>query len=466
VTRPATVHVFATIAALLIFAPTAHAQGTVYRLVDLGPADVPLVYPTGINQNGQVSGWMLTFPVPGQQRIVRSVDDRFVIPPGLEEVTGFADAINASGDLTGGMTVMTPFGILATHAWRYRDANGLEDLGTLGGDQAVGGSINHLGQVVGSSRLTFFTFTFHAFVAMPGQPMRDIGTLGGAFSSASGINDAGQIAGYAQTPDGLYHLFLYTAAAGMQDLGAPSASSFIARINEAGQIAGSASMPNFHTHAIRYTPGFGILDFHPFSVGSSGSLGINDRGEVVGGFGGTQETNTYEHAFIYTDAEGFVDLNTRIVSGPPGWLLERAVAINNAGEIVGEARVAPTLELTHGFKLVPVDVTAPVISASSAKPNVLWPPDGRFVPVQLFVDVTDNKDPSPRCRVEGVSVSEAESDGDAIVTSDLSVELRAKRAGNSEDGRVYTIGIVCTDASGNAARASVTVNVPHESGGQ
>jgi hypothetical protein len=41
---------FGTIAALLICAPTAHAQGTVYRLIDLGPADVPLVYPTGINE--------------------------------------------------------------------------------------------------------------------------------------------------------------------------------------------------------------------------------------------------------------------------------------------------------------------------------------------------------------------------------------------------------------------------------
>ena len=83
-------------------------------------------------------------------------------------------------------------------------------------------------------------------------------------------------------PDGLYHLLLHTAAAGMQDLGAPSAPTFIARINEAGQIAGSASMPNFHTHAIRYTPGFGILDFHPFSVGSSSSFGINDRVYTIG----------------------------------------------------------------------------------------------------------------------------------------------------------------------------------------
>jgi hypothetical protein len=111
-------------------------------------------------------------------------------------------------------------------------------------------------------------------------------------------------------------------------------------------------------------------------------------------FGGTPETLRFQHACFYNDVEGFVDLNTRIVSGPQGWILESAVGINDLGEIVGEARVSQLLELTRGFKLVPVDVPAPVISASSAKPNVLWPPDGHLVPVQFFVDVTDNKDPS------------------------------------------------------------------------
>lgn len=464
-TRPIIDRVLLTITVVLALASIVHAQGTVYRLVDLGPTDAPLVYPTDINGNGQVSGWMLTLPL-GQPRIVRSVHDGFVIPSGLEQVSGFANAINAVGDLTGGMTVTTPSGIPATHAWRYSDANGLEDLGTIGGDVAAGAAINRYGQVVGSSRLAFFDTTFHAFVATPGQGMRDLGTLGGGSSSASSINDTGDVAGYAQAADGLYHLFVYTPATGMQDLGAPSAPSFLARINEAGQIAGSTSVPNFHTHAIRYTPGVGIVDLHPFSVGSSSSRGINDHGDVVGGFGGTPSTNTFGHAFIYTDAEGFVDLNTRVVAGPQGWILESAVGINNAGEIVGEARVPPLLELTRGFKLIPADVSAPVIAASSATPNVLWPPDGSLVPVRLSVDVTDNKDPSPRCRVEGVSISEPDSTADAIVVSDLLVQLRATRAGGSETGRVYTIAIVCTDASGNAAHASVEVAVPHDGGGK
>jgi probable HAF family extracellular repeat protein len=207
------------------------------------------------------------------------------------------------------------------------------------------------------------------------------------------------------------------------------------------------------------------FDVHPFTLGSSGSLGINDRGDVVGTFGGTPETLRFQHAFFYNDVEGFVDLNTRIVSGPQGWILERAVGINEAGEIVGEARVPPLLELTRGFKLIPADITAPVISASSATPNVLWPPDARLVPVHVTVDVTDDSDPSPRCSVGGVAISEDDSEGDAIVDGDLSLLLRAERAGNSQDGRRYTIAITCMDASGHAADTSVVVTVPRDKGG-
>jgi len=73
---------------------------------------------------------------------------------------------------------------------------------------------------------------------------------------------------------------------------------------------------------------------------------------------------------------------------------------------------------------------------------------------------------SPRCRVDRVSISDPDAEGDATVVSELSLQLRAKRAGGSQVGRIYTIDIVCTDASGNAAQAQVTVTVPHDSGGQ
>ena len=61
--------------------------------------------------------------------------------------------------------------------------------------------------------------------------------------------------------------------------------------------------------------------------------------------------------------------------------------------------------------------------------------------------------------------ADGQGDGDTapdwVLTGDHALKLRAERAGNGS-GRVYTITIQATDASGNAAAAEVTVTVPHD----
>ncbi len=52
------------------------------------------------------------------------------------------------------------------------------------------------------------------------------------------------------------------------------------------------------------------------------------------------------------------------------------------------------------------DAGAPVITALTASPQVLWPPTRELVPVELDVTVTDNDDPMPSCQVVSVSVNE------------------------------------------------------------
>ena len=49
---------------------------------------------------------------------------------------------------------------------------------------------------------------------------------------------------------------------------------------------------------------------------------------------------------------------------------------------------------------------------------------------------------------------------DAVVVDAHHVLLLAERAGNGS-GRIYTITITSTDASGNSAESTVTVTVPH-----
>lgn len=58
-------------------------------------------------------------------------------------------------------------------------------------------------------------------------------------------------------------------------------------------------------------------------MGRFTALALNDAGDVVG-----------DGAFLYTDREGLVDLNTRLGTRKD-WVLKRAAHINNAGQIVG-----------------------------------------------------------------------------------------------------------------------------------
>ena len=52
---------------------------------------------------------------------------------------------------------------------------------------------------------------------------------------------------------------------------------------------------------------------------------------------------------------------------------------------------------------------------------------------------------------------------DSQITGNLTLNVRAERAGTG-NGRVYTLVVTCTDASGNAMQKTVFVRVPHDPG--
>jgi hypothetical protein len=114
-----------------------------------------------------------------------------------------------------------------------------------------------------------------------------------------------------------------------------------------------------------------------------------------------------------------------------------------------------------------VDTTAPTLTAVQAAPKVLKPPNHKMVPVTVAVSATDSCDAAPVCKLTVVTSNEPENgpgDGntspDWELTGPLTVSLRAERAGNG-GGRVYTLAVECTDATGNAAQGTTTVSVPH-----
>lgn len=118
-----------------------------------------------------------------------------------------------------------------------------------------------------------------------------------------------------------------------------------------------------------------------------------------------------------------------------------------------------------------VDTRPPEITRVAAEPSSLWPPNHKMRQVSVMVDVSDACNAAVACRITSVTSNEpvnALGDGntepDWRLTGDLTVELRAERSGTGT-GRVYTITVQCTDASGNAsAMREVTVTVPHDQG--
>ena len=116
-----------------------------------------------------------------------------------------------------------------------------------------------------------------------------------------------------------------------------------------------------------------------------------------------------------------------------------------------------------------VDTTPPVIQSLTASPDMLWPPNHKFVPVRLQVVSTDECGPAT-WRIISVSSNEAEeargsghTSPDWQIISNDTVLLRAERSGKG-NGRLYTITVQATDLSGNTSQATVTVSVPQDRG--
>jgi hypothetical protein len=119
----------------------------------------------------------------------------------------------------------------------------------------------------------------------------------------------------------------------------------------------------------------------------------------------------------------------------------------------------------YGALVTVPDTTPPQIMSSLATPSTLWPPDGMMRPVRVDARGEDVCDPSPVCRIIGVTSDQLPRPGpDWIFTAPLALELRAERLGQGQQGRTYTVTVGCTDAAGNVSTTDVSVRVPHDRG--
>lgn len=169
-----------------------------------------------------------------------------------------------------------------------------------------------------------------------------------------------------------------------------------------------------------------------------------------------------DYAATATDlVDGAVTVGTSAASGstfPLGTTTVTLTATDAAGNTS-----------TASFNVTVVDTTAPVINSVTPSIATIWPPNHKMVPITIAADATDNTGVTS-LKVISITSNEAEdghgdghTDVDYAITGDLSVSLRAERAGKGAD-RVYTITVEATDAYGNSSTSTCTVTVPHDRG--
>ncbi|HEX9400341.1 MAG TPA: hypothetical protein VF912_09550 [Anaeromyxobacter sp.] len=103
------------------------------------------------------------------------------------------------------------------------------------------------------------------------------------------------------------------------------------------------------------------------------------------------------------------------------------------------------------------DATPPTIQVA-ATPTVLWPPDGKMVPVTITGSAEDAE-----TGIASMAITISDEYGIYNMTVPgfgSTVQLPASRDAMDRDGRAYTVTVVATDRAANHAQATTVVTVP------
>ena len=302
----------------------------------------------GVSQNGEIDPLVPGFP---EVRAVLwrkgKIIDLGTLPEGGFE--SLANTVNNAGQVIGFAlnTIPDPCSFIGfptqTRAFIWQNG-AMEDLGTLGGPDALAELINDGGQITGASYTASVNPEtgcpeVHPFMWQNGS-MLDLGSLGGTSADVRAMNERGQVVGFSNLAgDLISHPFLWTDRH-LIDLGTLGGDTGLTNwINDRGDIVGKADLsgppPQLHD-AVLWKDGetidLGVLP----GDSCSNAYFVNSRGQIVG----TSENQNLcsifvgQHAFLWQQGGPMVDLNTLVAPGA-NLDLTYAVAINDKEEIAG-----------------------------------------------------------------------------------------------------------------------------------
>ncbi len=273
----------------------------------------------------------------------------------------------------------------AAFGWDVAGPFGLQASNTAGRSW----SINQDGEGTGFARNP--TYTEEAFF-FDGSTIMGLGSLGGTNSRGFSINDQGVIVGWSEITvgDTMTHAFLYDTGAEtpvMVDLHSGSAqlalfeNSVAFAINNQGQVVGHTSGGGSLTAYILDStaeglPANSLNFFEGENSRATTAVGLNENGQVVGWY---LNANGLEKAVLWNDADSVdveaVDLSTTFTAenGLGGASISMARGINADGWVVGEvdtsaeSRVGFLYDGTESFNLntlTDTDFDAKIVTAN------------------------------------------------------------------------------------------------------
>ena len=326
-------------------AAPANAQAPSYSIVELSGV------PQRINNNGQVAGWVYVGPDAHAAIYSNGTWQDLGVPAGDQLSTLFG--INNAGAAVGYSFASLPG---PDNRWQAivapANATAVQALSVISPD-SFAYAINDSGAIAGCRNEydDVYPDPHRAFLYANGVVTNLHALLSTSpydFTCAHDVNNAGVVVGEYQSASAPQRGFLYRN--GTVALLTQGSTAYLINANavsNAGKVVGEGRLAGFTAdHAVVYDVATGVissLGLETTGAYNSRPNDVNTAGAVVG----MMFLGVGEHAFLA--ASGHVtDLNDLLPAGTD-WVLQEAVSINDAGQIVGRGYLTSSPTVTRYF---------------------------------------------------------------------------------------------------------------------